>query len=94
MPKRDLSRKIPGGKLLKLSVRFGATIETLSIHGDFFLHPEETILLIESALLGMPARSAPDDFRHAIDGVLSANNAQFLGMTSADLADTLSEALQ
>ena len=49
-----VSKKIPNGKLLKLRVDFGKKINSITISGDFFIHPEEGIDLIEEALKGTP----------------------------------------
>ncbi|OIO65957.1 hypothetical protein AUJ68_01640 [Candidatus Woesearchaeota archaeon CG1_02_57_44] len=40
------TRKVPGGKLLTVTIEQGRAIIT----GDFFLHPEEKLPLLEDAL--------------------------------------------
>ena len=48
---RQLLRKIPGGKLLRIScVTNDAIIQQISIRGDFFMYPEESVFDIESHL--------------------------------------------
>jgi len=46
-------RKIPGGKLLRVSVECdGDVIRRVAINGDFFAHPEEAVESLEKALAG------------------------------------------
>jgi hypothetical protein len=46
--------KVPGGKLIKVfaSIKNGF-IEEIKITGDFFLHPEESIEILEEKLKGI-----------------------------------------
>ena len=49
----ELDYKVPGGKLIRLSAELdGTTIKTIQISGDFFLHPEDAIFELETALVG------------------------------------------
>ncbi|MGY5864414.1 MAG: lipoate protein ligase C-terminal domain-containing protein [Candidatus Thorarchaeota archaeon] len=48
------SYKIPDGKLVKVKLTVASErIERITILGDFFLHPEETIETIETSLVGL-----------------------------------------
>lgn len=51
--KGEGSCKVPGGKLVRVRVEYGRTIEEVTITGDFFLHPEEGIGALEESLRGM-----------------------------------------
>jgi lipoate-protein ligase A len=45
--------KVPGGKLLKVTCETeNKMIQSVKISGDFFLHPEETIVILEKNLVG------------------------------------------
>jgi lipoate-protein ligase A len=51
--------KVPGGKLLRvrmtLADKTGApVIETITLTGDFFMHPEEAVEDLEARLIGSP----------------------------------------
>ncbi len=51
--------KAPGGKLLRARLRLqptdsGPVIETFQLSGDFFIHPEEALETLETALVGAP----------------------------------------
>ncbi|MBS7655085.1 hypothetical protein KEJ50_01060 [Candidatus Bathyarchaeota archaeon] len=46
--------KVPGGKLIKVLTSIkNDVIEEIKITGDFFLHPEESIEILEQKLKGM-----------------------------------------
>lgn len=45
--------KVPNGKLLKVFLELeGDIIKSVKITGDFFIYPEEKIVLLEQVLLG------------------------------------------
>lgn len=50
---RSAEEKVPGGKLVRVTVITDATGRRVEISGDFFLHPEEGIALLEDALGGL-----------------------------------------
>lgn len=52
---RSAIRKFSGGKLLKVTVRFEyEVIHEVRVTGDFFVHPEEALEIMEEALRGVP----------------------------------------
>ena len=78
-----IQEKVPGGKLVCVEVESsGKRIEKIRITGDFFLYPEETLEKIERALTGAGIK---DDLAKIVAGILSENNAQFIGVTPEDL---------
>jgi len=51
---RSAIRKFSGGKLLKVTVRSeGGVIHEVRVTGDFFVHPEEALEMMEEALRGV-----------------------------------------
>lgn len=84
----EANYKVPGGKLIKvkLSVSSGR-IEQVRILGDFFLHPEETILAIEESLID----SEKDDktIEKTIETVLKDTETTIIGATAADFSKTI-----
>jgi lipoate---protein ligase len=51
--------KVPGGKLLRVTLELDestdpAKIASISLNGDFFMHPEEAIEGLESRLVNEP----------------------------------------
>jgi lipoate---protein ligase len=54
--------KVPGGKLLRVTLELDESvplpnIATISLNGDFFMHPEDAIEGLEAHLLGVPWES-------------------------------------
>ena len=48
--------KTPGGKLVAVDFEVrGGRLQHVTLHGDFFLYPEDAITTITQALEGMPA---------------------------------------
>lgn len=76
------------GKLLKIEIEVvNNSISKLKIYGDFFLHPEEGIEIIEENLLGCSY-----DFniiKQKIDTILKQNNIQAVGIDSSSLAEAI-----
>ena len=51
--------KVPGGKLLRVTLELDegtdpAKIASISLNGDFFMHPEDAIEELESRLVNVP----------------------------------------
>ncbi len=85
---RESSYKIPEGKLVKVKLWVSSgQIENVEILGDFFLHPEETLVSIEDSLLGAPADESIIELR--ISRTLTEANASLVGATAKDIAKTI-----
>jgi lipoate---protein ligase len=79
-------RKVPGGKLLRVSVESNeGIIESVRISGDFFAHPEDIIEALESKLKG----AGRDEVREIVSGTLS--NAKLYGLGGDDIIDAILE---
>jgi lipoate-protein ligase A len=77
--------KISGGKLVCVEViASGGTIGSLRITGDFFLHPEEAISKLESALADEPLSIGEAEAESKLNAALG--NAQLIGVSCKDLA--------
>ena len=90
---KELTKKVPQGKMVRLKIDFGKTISKIQINGDFFLYPEDSITKIESSLVGMNADDSVESFEQKISVTLKKHNAQFFGLTSQDLAQIIKEAI-
>ena len=84
--------KVPGGKMLKIQLSMsGEIIDKITIMGDFFLHPEETVLILEDKLKGLkPDR---DILIKTIQDVLEKNSALLIGAEAKDIAEAIIMAL-
>ncbi len=82
------SYKIPGGKFVKVKLWVDVEkIKRITILGDFFLHPEETIQAIENALVGTELNVT--SIESIISKVMSESNASLIGATPEDLVTTI-----
>ncbi|MHA1238115.1 MAG: lipoate protein ligase C-terminal domain-containing protein [Candidatus Odinarchaeia archaeon] len=81
--------KVVGGKLVRAETLVDANkyIKKIKITGDFFLHPEELIEEIESALIGVKASN--DDVKETIYKILNEKNGVLIGITVEDLTKTI-----
>jgi lipoate-protein ligase A len=83
--------KVPGGKLLRVQLALdGQNVATVKITGDFFIHPEEALPLIEKALQG----SSLDwlDMEERIQKTVMDGRIQLIGFTPSDLANAILQA--
>ena len=90
---KEFSKKVPQGKLVRLKIDFDSKINFIQINGDFFLHPEEAIEKIENSLIGKNISNSVEQFEQNISNSLKKQNAQFVGLTSNDLAQIIKEAI-
>ncbi len=93
MTQKTVTRKIPGGKLVRMDVRFSDQIEVLVITGDFFLHPEEALDAITAELASASLPLDPAYVLHQLQKVLTELEAQLIGVSPDDLVSILEEAL-
>ena len=84
--------KVPGGKMLKIQLSMSdEIIDHVTIMGDFFLHPEETVLKLEENLKGMkPER---ETLTEVIQKVLDENDALLIGAEAKDISEAIILAL-
>ena len=80
--------KVPGGKMLKIQLSLSnEKIDYVTIMGDFFLHPEETVLKLEEKLKGIkPDREI---LTEVIQNVLDENNALLIGAEAKDISEAI-----
>ena len=86
---QQIDYKVRGGKLLRIEVAIEKGIITkLKLTGDFFIHPEEGITLIEQALQGVQKEEVEQELKR----IIAASGMQLVGFTPHDLADALKDA--
>jgi len=77
--------KVPGGKLIKVKLSVSSDeIAQIQIMGDFFLHPEETILAIEESLIH--SKKDEDAIEKTIERILDESDATLIGATATDFS--------
>jgi lipoate-protein ligase A len=87
------TQKVFGGKLIRIDVTFTSTIESVKITGDFFLHPEDTLVEIEKKLTGVPLPIQKARLIQQIESILKERQAELIGASAADLVVVLDEAV-
>lgn len=92
--KYQATKKIEGGKLVRIKIDADEQINHIQIHGDFFLHPEDAIEYVQQRLQGLSSSSSSDIYANEIAKALTDQNASFIGVTSEDLANVIIEAFQ
>ena len=81
------------GKLLKVSAEFDEgekVLERVSITGDFFLHPEEKLEGLQTALQG--AKLEREALRNKIQSFIDKEGVQVFGFDAEQLATAIMEA--
>lgn len=80
-------RKVPGGKLLKVTVEYeGIALKSVRVNGDFFAHPEDGIERLEKRLAGVKVED--------VDGVVteSLKDVELYGVDVRSITDAILEA--
>jgi lipoate---protein ligase len=88
-----VTRKIPGGKLVRLDVSYDTQIENVKITGDFFLHPEDVLELIQQIIIGSRLPLQKNELIIKIEQLLADQKAEFVGVSVVDLINILDEAI-
>lgn len=87
------SYKVPGGKLIKVQVAVAeGKITHVQFTGDFFLHPEDSLAKIESALIGSDVDV--NKLTATIQSSLTENSVQMIGCSAEDFAHVIAKAVR
>ena len=82
----DIDYKVPDGKLLRISVELKNNfIKDIKINGDFFLHPEEKIVLLEKALKEVHIKN----IKQILDPLIKREDMILIGFSSRDIEDAV-----
>ncbi|KQM12500.1 hypothetical protein AOA80_02155 [Methanomassiliicoccales archaeon RumEn M1] len=84
---RRAERKVPGGKLVQMTVDHDGAIR---LTGDFFLHPEDELADLESFLSSLP-RAGRDETVTLVREYVQSSGVTMIGLRPEDLADLLAE---
>ena len=87
----EITAKPDNSKLIRISYSIvDFKISNIKISGDFFIHPEEAIEIIEKSIIGLAI-----DFviiTTTLDRVLKENNIQMQGISTSTIADLIIQA--
>jgi len=87
------TKKVSGGKMLRVHIEGNRKIDKISITGDFFLYPEEALPRIENSLVGKTFDTSIEDYAEDISEMLYQTEANFVGVSPQDIAETIYEAV-
>jgi lipoate-protein ligase A len=88
-------RKALGGKLVRVRLQHdGKEIFAAEVSGDFFVFPEESISVIESALVGLPVGTSEEELGSILARIIADQHITVLGFSPADLAGLVKVALE
>lgn len=87
------TEKVPGGKFLRIRVDYEDVIKHVSITGDFFLHPEEFIEKIESALFGIDVNDSQENIENVVKEVIKNNSIEIIGIDAEAIARNVKAAI-
>ncbi len=91
----DVMYKIPGGKLVRLSLDFDTThITRARIYGDFFIHPEETIHDMELCLTNLAVETTAERIEALLQNVVEQHQAELIGIDTLNLSKRIREAIR
>jgi hypothetical protein len=93
--KSNSTYKVPGGKLLKITLEFDKEknlINNLKITGDFFAYPEEAIELIEDELRN--SLLTKEVLIKKINSIIKDNQIEFIGLNAEGLTDGIMKCLK
>jgi lipoate-protein ligase A len=88
------SQKVKEGKLVKVEVECDRLIKKIKITGDFFLHPEDVLEMIEKSILGLRKDAGTEEIASKIHEIAEANDVQMIGVSPESLAQVIKEALR
>ena len=91
MKSGSITKKIIGGKLVRIDITFDERIKTAKLTGDFFLHPEDTLEDIVEVLIGASVPIQHEELRNKIEAVLEMKDAQLIGASAEDIVNILKE---
>ncbi|MDY6765894.1 MAG: hypothetical protein SVW77_00855 [Candidatus Nanohaloarchaea archaeon] len=83
--------KVDSGKLLRADVTFGDRFEHVTLHGDFFVYPEQALDRIEAAVEDMDVDASSEEIAERI--ATAAGDAALVGFDAADVAQVVREAV-
>ena len=80
-------------KLVRVNLEYSDRIEFIEISGDFFIHPEESLKLIEKELTGLRLARL-DQIAEKITSLIEYYNIQMVGITPDVIEDVIKEAVR
>jgi lipoate---protein ligase len=90
-----ITAKVEGGKLLRLElVLTDNRVKSVKISGDFFIHPEDSLVVIEKTLLFTSPDAEIVTITNKIKDICYDQGIQMIGLTAEALAIAFKEAIK
>ncbi|HWQ96377.1 MAG TPA: hypothetical protein VN368_03280 [Candidatus Methylomirabilis sp.] len=89
-----IRQKVKEGKVAKVEVEYDEIIRNIRITGDFFMHPEDTLDKIEKSMVGLEKTVSEEAITSNISRIISAEDAQMIGISPGSIAGLVKEALK
>ncbi|MCL5412820.1 MAG: biotin--protein ligase [Candidatus Marsarchaeota archaeon] len=86
--------KVPGGKLIVIKLSYDDRIRGIQILGDFFMHPEEALGLIESLLAGTKSSASREEIAGRIRAIAEQRHVEMIGVSPESIADAIKMAIK
>ncbi len=87
------SKKVAGGKMLRIEIDYDDKIKRVILSGDFFMHPEEAITVIEKSIENISIKETNSFIKNVLDSAVARNKIQLIGFATSDIAEALKEAM-
>ncbi|MBI5224786.1 hypothetical protein HY989_02860 [Candidatus Micrarchaeota archaeon] len=95
--KSKITAKVEGGKMLRMEVELSESQEKakyVKITGDFFIHPEDSLVVIEKTLVMSNASEGMETIALKIEEICKSQGIQMIGITPQAIASTFFEAIK
>ncbi len=86
--------KVPGGKLVIIKIDYTDRIKSIQILGDFFVHPEESLNMMEKLLVGIRTDASRDEIAGKIRAIAEQRNVEMIGVSPESIADAIKMAIK
>ena len=86
--KKHVDYKVPNGKLLRIDFDLDySTIKDIMITGDFFIHPEESINVIENSLKQVNI----NDIEKKLNEIILKKGIRIVGFSAKDVEEAIKQ---
>ncbi|MFH1443403.1 MAG: hypothetical protein ABIG96_05195 [Candidatus Micrarchaeota archaeon] len=92
-----ITTKVEGGKLLRLELELTedlARAKSVKLSGDFFIHPEDSLQIIEKALLTAPIDQPMLSIAGRIGNLTVSQGIQMIGINPESIANAFTDAVR
>ena len=86
--------KVPGEKLVIVKLEYSDRIRKVQILGDFFMHPEEALGLIESLLAGTRSAASREEIAGRIRAIADQRHVEMIGVSPESIAEAIKMAIK